>query len=421
MTVQIVWVLKPRFTERFWRQSPCQPEESGDASRRIKMTLTGKCKSALVLVSAVIIAACGGSNSDTAGTSASPDRFSPTVWTSDNRPTNSCSYDPACSGNPYAPFTVFVSPQSAGYPADGATLSGFVRLQVRGLALANVELLPASGYTPQLGIFQLASDKTHAWLDLDTTRLPNGPLSVRVSAFNVPAGQPGAVEMTAMSPRVWNINNPVPPAPAASLSVASASAPADGSIVSGTTRLEVRGTGIANAELLPGTGYTPRLGQFNVAADRTYAWLDLDTRTLPDGVRDVRVSVFNVTPGQPNAQEVIAMPARRWDFRNGTTAAFNGTATVAPLHGEIVSGTVVLEVRGAGLRNIELLPPAGYTPIHGRFIADVPYSFGYLEFDTRTLPNGPVDVRISAFNTPAGQPGAQELIVMPPRQWIVQN
>lgn len=381
------------------------------------------CKLALAFTSVCIIAACGGGSETSiavsaGGPSGSTDRLAPTVWTSDNRPTNSCSYDPVCSGNPYAPFAVYTTPTFVGYPADGATLSGFVRLQVRGLALANVELLPASGYTPQIGVFQLANDQTHAWLDLDTTKLPNGPVAVRASAFNVPAGQPGAVELVAMSPRTWNINNPVPSAP---LTVTSASAPADGAVLGGTTRLEVRGTGIANAELLPGSGYSPRLGQFNVSADRTYAWLDLDTRTVPDGVREVRVSVFDVTQGQPGAREAVAIPARRWDFRNGTTTAFNGAVTVAPLHGEVVSGTVILEVRGAGLRNIELLPASGYTPIHGRFTSDLPNTFGHLEFDTRGLPNGPVDVRISAFSTPPGQAGAQEIVVMPPRQWIVQN
>jgi hypothetical protein len=377
-------------------------------------------KLAVVIASVGVIAACGGGSetSIAVSTAGSSDRLAPTVWTSDNRPTNSCSYDPLCSGNPYAPFNVYTTPTFAGYPADGATLSGFVRLQVRGLALANVELLPASGYAPQLGIFQLSNDKTHAWLDLDTTKLPNGPLAVRASAFNVAAGQPGAVERVAMSPRTWNINNPTPAAP---FSVASASAPADGAVLGGITRLELRGTGIANAELLPGTGYSPRLGQFNVSADRSYAWLDLDTRTVPDGVRDVRVSVFDVTQGQPGAREVVAIPARNWDFRNGTTAAFNGMVTVAPLHGEVVSGTVVLEVRGAGLKNIELLPANGYTPIHGRFASDPPYTIGYLEFDTRGLPNGPVDVRISAFSTLPGEAGAQEIVVMPARQWLVQN
>lgn len=376
-------------------------------------------KAVAISTLAVVIAACGGgADVELAG---SGTRLAPTVWTSDGRGTNTCAYDPLCSNNPYAPFNVHSGQYAnVGFPADGATISGMVRLQVSGLALENVELVPASGYLPRYGIFQLANDKTHAWLDLDTTKLPNGPVAVRAAAFNKPAGQAGAVELTAMSPRTWIVNNTNPPVQA--LSVAAASAPGDGAAVAGTVRLEVRGTGIANAELLPGVGYTPRLGQFNVSADRTYAWLDLDTRTIPDGVRDVRVSVFNVTQGQAGAQEVVAISPRRWDFRNGVGADFHGAVTVAPLHGSTLSGVVVLEVRGAGLRNIELLPAQGYTPIRGTFSVWSPqYAIGYYNFDTRTLPNGPIDLRISAFSVAPGQPGAREIIAMPPRQWIIRN
>ncbi|WP_151637720.1 hypothetical protein [Noviherbaspirillum aerium] len=368
---------------------------------------------------AAMLAACGGgADMDMAG---SGTKLAPTVWTSDGRGTNSCSYDPRCSNNPYAPFNVHSGTYAnVGFPADGATISGMVRLQVSGLALENVELVPASGYVPRYGVFQLSNDKTHAWLDLDTTKLPNGPIAVRAAAFNKPAGQPDAVELTAMSPRTWMVSNTNPPVQA--LSVTAASAPGDGAVVAGTIRLELRGTGIANAELLPGVGYTPRLGQFNVSADRTYAWLDLDTRTIPDGVRDIRVSVFNVTQGQAGAQEVVAISPRRWDFRNGVGADFHGSVTVAPLHGSTLSGIVVLEVRGAGLRNIELLPAQGYTPILGTFSVWSPqYAIGYYNFDTRNLPNGPIDLRISAFSVAPGQPGAREIIAMPTRQWIIRN
>lgn len=366
---------------------------------------------AAAALAAMLLAACGGGSPDMgAATSATPaTQLRPTVWTSEGRSFNSCSLSPACSGNPYAPF--FASATVA--PPNGATLSGIVRLEVRGNEMANVELLPGSGYLPRYGVFRITGDRTVAWMDLDTTRLPNGPVSMRVSAFNVPAGQPGA-EIVAMQTRTWTINNAAPPA--TSFTAAVVQAPADGAVVSGITRLELRGSGIANAELLPATGYTPRLATFNVSADRTMAWVDLDTRTLQDGVRDLRISAYNVTEGQAGATEIIAMLARRWTVSNGT-GPFLASVTMAPVNGEIVSGRVRLEVRGSGMMNVELLPASGYTPRLGVFNVDFNGSFAWLEFDTASVPGGLRNVRISAFDVAAGQPNAREIIAMPERQW----
>jgi hypothetical protein len=189
-------------------------------------------------------------------------------------------------------------------------------------------------------------------------------------------------------------------------------------VLSGVTRLEIRGSGIANAELLPATGYAPRLARFNVSSDRTMAWVDLDTRTLPDGVRDVRISAFNVMEGQAGASEAVAMPARRWTVSNGT-GPYTATVTMAPVHGEIVSGRVRLEVRGSGMKNVELLPASGYMPRLGVFnIDDLAGTFAWLEVDAASLPAGPV--RISVFDVAAGQPNAREIVAMPARQWIVR-
>ena len=359
---------------------------------------------------ALLLAACGGGNVDVASSSSAPTQLRPTVWTSEGRAFSSCSLSPACSGNPYAPF--FASSTVA--PSNGATLSGIVRLELRGNEMANVELLPGSGYMPRYGVFNITGDRTVAWLDLDTTRLPNGPVSMRVSAFNVSAGQPGAVEIVAMPTRTWNINNAIPPA--ASFTASVVTAPADGAVVSGITRLELRGSGIANAELLPATGYTPRLATFNVSADRTMAWVDLDTRTLQDGVRDLRISAYNVTEGQAGATEIIAMPPRRWTVSNGT-GPFLASVTMAPVNGEVVSGRVRLEVRGSGMRNVELLPANGYTPRLGVFNVDFNGSFAWLEFETASVPGGLRDVRISAFDVAPGQPNAREIIAMAARQW----
>lgn len=276
--------------------------------------------------------------------------------------------------------------------------------------------MPGRGYTPRYGVFNITGDRTVAWLDLDTTRLPNGPVSMRVSAFNLPAGQPGAVEIVAMPARTWNINNaaPLPPGFAASVT----SAPANGAVISGITRLEIRGSGIANAELLPATGYTPRLATFNVSPDRTMAWVNLDTRTLPDGMRDVRISAYNVMQGQAGASEAIAMPARRWTVSNGT-GTYTATVTMAPVHGEIISGTVRLDVRGRGMKNVELLPASGYAPRLGVFsIPDPAGTFAWLDVDAASLAAGPV--RISVFDVAPGQPNAREIVAMPARQWTVR-
>lgn len=376
--------------------------------------MSGSLKRVPAISLLMLLGACGGGgNADIADSGTATSRLLPTVYTSEGRILNSCSLDPRCSGVPTAPFFASVSMA----PANGAALNGLVRLEVRGNEMANVELLPASGYAPKRGVFNITGDKTRAWLDLDTTTLPNGPLDVRISAFNVAAGQPGATEVTAMSARTWNISNAGPP-PAAFTATVTA-APADGAIVSGIARLEVRGSGIANVELLPASGYAPKLGVFNVSADRTMAWLDFDTRSLTDGVRDVRISAYNVTEGQPDATEIVAMPARRWEWRNG--APFNATVTMAPTYGEIVSGIARLEVRGSAIQNVELLPASGYAPRLGVFNVSPDRTFAWLDFDTAGLPNGMLQARISAFNVAAGQANAIEIIAMPTRQWDLRH
>lgn len=384
-------------------------------------SLKALCAAALAASLAASLVACGGGSGSSAsaseGSGSSGSVLLPTGYTSEGRIYNTCILSPGCSGNPYAPFNASVSTA----PAAGTTLSGIVRIEVRGYDMQNVELLPDSGYMPRLGVFRITGDKTIAWLDLDTTKLPNGPLNVRVSAFNQPAGQPGAAEIVAMQPRTWNVSNAAPPA--SSFAAAVTAAPADGATVSGITHLEIHGSGITNAELLPASGYTPRLGVFNVSADRTMAWLDFDTRSVPDGVTGVRISAYNTTEGQPGATEIVAMPARQWNFANGNPSAnpFTATATIAPLNGETLNGRVRLEVRGSGMKNVELLPVSGYTPQLGVFNVDFSGTFAWLEFDTSTLPNGILNARISAFDVAAGQPNAREIVAMPARQWNVQH
>ncbi|WP_040038725.1 hypothetical protein [Noviherbaspirillum autotrophicum] len=92
-------------------------------------------------------------------------------------------------------------------PQDGATLSGNVHLKIEGTNIQNAELLPATGYTPRLGVFVVAPDRQSASLVFNTTTIPNGTLRVRISAFNLPPGAAGASELIAMPPRTWRFDN----------------------------------------------------------------------------------------------------------------------------------------------------------------------------------------------------------------------
>ena len=292
--------------------------------------------------------------------------------------------------------------------------------------MQRVELLPASGYGPSLGVFKITGDKALAWMDLDTMRLPNGPLKVRVSAFGTPPKQSEVREIVAMTERTWNINNVTKPVSALTATVTSA--PVTNATVSGIVHLEMHGSGIVNAELLPASGYKPRLGVFNVSADRTRAWLDFDTRSLPDGAQDVRISAFNVTEGQPNAMEIIAMPPRRWNVVNGNTGdkPFIASLMMAPMNGELMNGYVRLELRGNGVKRVELRSANGqkiesFRVMNGYRVDANNDTFASLDLYTYYLPNGLLDARIVVYDTPEGEPNAREIVLMAPRQWEIQN
>lgn len=150
----------------------------------------------------VLLAGCGGSEpTASSGSSAS---LPSTVAVSSNdtaTPTSS-----AQSRTAPASFSAML----VDAPADGSAPKGTVRLQVRGSGLENVELLPTGSYTPKLGTFTISADKTSAWLDFDTTSLPNGVLLARIVAFSAPAGQ-GGVAAEVMPTRRWDLfNDPQP-------------------------------------------------------------------------------------------------------------------------------------------------------------------------------------------------------------------
>ncbi|RJF97306.1 DUF4214 domain-containing protein [Noviherbaspirillum saxi] len=116
---------------------------------------------------------------------------------------------------------------------------------------------------------------------------------------------------------------PTPYSGQAPLSAALVNAPADGAGVSGAVRLEVRGTGIENVELLPPSGYAPLIARFNVSADKTYAWIDLDTAGMPNGTMVSRIVAFSAASGQ-GGTETVVMPARTWTLNNVPQPRLNG-------------------------------------------------------------------------------------------------
>jgi probable HAF family extracellular repeat protein len=204
------------------------------------------------------------------------------------------------------------SAQLSAAPADGATISGTVVIEVTGSNIQNVELLPSQGYVPILATFTVSADRTRATLVLDTTTLSDGAMAVRISAFDAPAGMP-ANEIVAMPARTWVIKNKAVPA---TFSAQVTVAPADGATISGKVHLEVTGTGIENVELLPSMGYVPIFATFSVSADKTKATLDFDTTRLSNGTLAVRISAFDVPARTPGASEIVAMATRSWNIRN---------------------------------------------------------------------------------------------------------
>lgn len=233
------------------------------------------------------------------------------------------------------------------------------------------------------------------------------------------AAVPTAAQLDAYRAEVTGAGRSSAPV-AQALTADATTAPADGQAVSGIVTLEVRGQDLVNVELLPAEGYLPRWGVFTVSDNGTVARLNFDTQALPNGPLRLRIVAFDKPAGDPNANEIVAMPARTWNISNAAPAPFSAAATVAPADGATLTGVIALEVRGGSLANVELLPAAGYAPRWGIF-SMTNGTVAQLAFDTSALPNGPIQMRISAFNKPAGEPDANEIVAMPPRTWIVNN
>jgi hypothetical protein len=101
---------------------------------------------------------------------------------------------------------------SVSAPQDGAAVNGTVQLAISGANLGNAELLPATTAQPLLGRFSVAPDGNSATLALDTSTVPNGPLTLRIAAYNAAPGDSTAQETPAMSARTWTFANSPSPA-----------------------------------------------------------------------------------------------------------------------------------------------------------------------------------------------------------------
>jgi hypothetical protein len=120
------------------------------------------------------------------------------------------------------------------------------------------------------------------------------------------------------------------------------------------------------------------------------------------------------TSGSPST------PTTEQPSSSGTTA-FSAQLLAAPADGTTISGVVQFQLQGTGIENAELLPPTGYAPVLGHFTVSPDKTMATLTFDTASLPNGTLRVRVSAYDKPAGTAGASEAVVMPTRQWRLQN
>lgn len=123
--------------------------------------------------------------------------------------------------------------------------------------------------------------------------------------------------------RVWsNGGSPAPspspsPSPAPTFIATLESAPNDGATVNGNVAFQLSGQSLANAELLPSSGYTPMYGRFTISNTGSRADLNWDTTQISNTTSFVvRISAFDQAPGVVTANEIVAMTARSYVISN---------------------------------------------------------------------------------------------------------
>jgi hypothetical protein len=130
---------------------------------------------------------------------------------------------------------------------------------------------------------------------------------------------------------------------------------------------------------------------------------------------------YEVAVTGPLPDTDVGVPLPDFDAEPVPPDVLIAEATVAPLNGAIITGIVRLEVVGWNMRNVQLLPPTGYSPVYANFIVSEDGRAALVDFDTRTVPNGALDVRISAFNRFISDPNGREFVALRPHTWYVLN
>jgi hypothetical protein len=116
------------------------------------------------------------------------------------------------------------------------------------------------------------------------------------------------------------------------------------------------------------------------------------------------------------------MPTRTYTISNAPPPPpFSATVTTAPPDGASLSGTVAFAITGFQIRNAELLPGSGYSPVYGNFTTFNNDQDANFSWNTTQVANGPITVRISAFDQPSGVTPANEIIAMAARNYIINN
>lgn len=210
-------------------------------------------------------------------------------------------------------------------PPDRATVSGTVRILVSGSGIQNVELLPETGYEPLIVRGVVTGDNIGAYVDLDTTVIPDGQVTFRVAAFNTPPGQNGS-EITAMQARTWTVQNGAAPAFSAQL----VSAPNESAENHEPRYFEVSGTNLGNVELVSANDESIVYGRFTISDDKTRATLAWTYRTPSDDkvytTYQLRILAWDVPAGESgNKIEVMAPRTFSGIFNSGCRTC-GGTA-----------------------------------------------------------------------------------------------
>lgn len=102
-------------------------------------------------------------------------------------------------------------------------------------------------------------------------------------------------------------------------------------------------------------------------------------------------------------------------------ADFCATLVDSPAR-DILSRTVTFRVEGKGIRNVELVPQYNYSPIVATFNTSPDGTFATLQLDTTQMVDQRMPpVRILAFDRPAGDATAHEILAMPVRTFYIRN